>query len=134
MCFFTERDTSLSSGSEDDEEIEMVSETDSTMLERSPIPATSTAKRATREIMTPRLSAVLDKCKVSDRDGVHLLTACVEALSLNTKEYVINRTSIKKSAKNFVVTSDQLQKQFCDKFEFRYCSLGFQIVTGCYRK
>ncbi|KAK9688536.1 hypothetical protein QE152_g35270 [Popillia japonica] len=51
ICFFRERDASLSSGSEDVdivEEIEMVSKTDSTMLERSPIPATSTAKRTRR--------------------------------------------------------------------------------------
>ncbi|KAK9675020.1 hypothetical protein QE152_g40703, partial [Popillia japonica] len=85
MCFFTERDASLSSGSEDVEiveEIEMVSNTDSTMLERSPIPATSTAKEARRKIMTPRLSAALDKCKLdvekklllTPNDVAHIIT------------------------------------------------------------
>lgn len=66
-----------------------------------PIPCPSKTKRARLEILTPRLSAVLDKCKISDRDSVHLLTACIEAISLNPLDFVINRTSIRRSRQQF---------------------------------
>lgn len=49
----------------------------------------------------PRLSTTLDRCKISDRDAVHLLTACVEALSLDPNIYVINRKSIKNSREDY---------------------------------
>lgn len=52
--------------------------------------STSVKKRARREILTPRLSACLDKCKISDRDAVHLLTACIEAVALDTNDFAIN--------------------------------------------
>ena len=58
-------------------------------------------KRAQKDIMTPRLSAALDKCKVSDRDAVHILTACAESLSLNPREYKINRSSIRNARIKF---------------------------------
>lgn len=45
----------------------------------------------------PRISAPLDKFKVSDRDAVHLLTAFVDSLFLNSAEFIMNRTSIKNS-------------------------------------
>ncbi|KAE9528601.1 hypothetical protein AGLY_012176 [Aphis glycines] len=61
------------------------------------IPGSSEVQRATKSIMTSRLSAALDKCKVSDRDAVHLLTACIESFSLNPASYIINRTSIRNS-------------------------------------
>lgn len=50
------------------------------------------------DIITLGLSFVLNKCKTSDRDTVDLLTACVYATSLN---YVINRTSIRRSRQHF---------------------------------
>lgn len=58
-------------------------------------------QRARKTIMTPRLSAALDKCKVSDRDAVHLLSACVESLNLCPQDYVINRTSIRNARITF---------------------------------
>lgn len=42
------------------------------------------SKRGRKEIMSPRLSAALDKCKVSDRDCVHLLTAVLETLEIDS--------------------------------------------------
>lgn len=84
--------------SEEVESIDSVTETESSS---SPIPCTMQMKRARLEILTPRLSAVLDKCKISDRDAVHLLTACVEATSLNPLDFVINRTSIRLSRQRF---------------------------------
>lgn len=70
----------------------------------SPVPETpgpSTNKRGRKELLTSRLSAALDRCKISDRDAVHLLTACVDALLLDPSIYVINRSSIKRSRENY---------------------------------
>lgn len=51
--------------------------------------------------MTPRLSACLDKCKISDRDAVHLITACIEAVALDTNDFAVNRTSIRNARQIF---------------------------------
>lgn len=40
-------------------------------------------KRARKEIISPRLSAVFDKCKISNRDCVHILTAVLDAISVD---------------------------------------------------
>lgn len=40
-----------------------------------PSSSASVRKRARREILIPPLSVCLDKCKISDRDAVHLITA-----------------------------------------------------------
>lgn len=61
----------------------------------------SEVKRATKQILTPRLCAVLDRCKISDRDAVHLLTACMDSLNLNAQEHIINRSSIKRGREVF---------------------------------
>lgn len=60
-------------------------------------PGPSKIKRARKEIINHRLSAALDKCKISDRDAVHLLTAAAESFNVNTSEYIINRSSIKRA-------------------------------------
>lgn len=38
---------------------------------------------------------VLDPCKVSDRDAAHILIATTEALSHDTRNLIINKTSIR---------------------------------------
>lgn len=48
-----------------------------------------------KTILTPRLAAVLDKLKVSHRDAVHLLVAFLDAVGLNTSDYVLNRNTIR---------------------------------------
>jgi hypothetical protein len=60
-------------------------------------PGPSTIKPARKEIINHRLSAALDKCKASNRDAVHLLTAAAESFDVNTSEYIINRSSIKRA-------------------------------------
>jgi len=80
-----------------------------------PISSPLEIKRARREIVTPRLSATLDKCKISDRDAVHLLTSCVEAMSLNPLDFVINRTSIRRSRQHFrELNSSNMKLKFFD--------------------
>ena len=46
--------------------------------------------------MTDRVVAVLDKCRISYRDCVHLIFAVAEALGYNTEELIINKTSFYK--------------------------------------
>lgn len=52
-------------------------------------------KRGCKEILTPRLAAVLDKLKISSRDTVHLLVAVLDAVGLSSSEFIINRNSIR---------------------------------------
>lgn len=47
-----------------------------------------------------RLTAALDKCKVSDRDAIHIISALLEALSLNINDFVLSRSSLKRSREN----------------------------------
>jgi len=75
------------------------SEFEETIIEESeielniPSSSTSVRKRARREILTLHLSSCLNKCKISDRDAVHLITACIEAVGLDTNFFLVNRTS-----------------------------------------
>lgn len=52
------------------------------------------------EFLTPRLAATLEKCKISERDTIHLIMVFFEAIALHPALYVINRTSIK-SQRNY---------------------------------
>jgi len=77
------------------------------------IPGPSKPTRAKQNIITPRLAAVLNKCKISDRDTVHLLTAVAECFQVNCSEFVINRTSIKKVRENIrKQTSETIKTNF----------------------
>lgn len=51
-------------------------------------------QRPSKQFITTKLVAALDKCKVSDRDATHLLFATAEALGHNIDNLVINRSSI----------------------------------------
>lgn len=46
-------------------------------------------QRARRNIIT-KLVATLDRCKVSDRDAVHIIIAVSKALNHNISELIIN--------------------------------------------
>lgn len=45
-------------------------------------------------IYTKRLIGALDRCEVSDRDGVHLVSAVIEALGLNLQHYVLSHSTL----------------------------------------
>ncbi|KAF2896239.1 hypothetical protein ILUMI_09936 [Ignelater luminosus] len=83
-------------------------------------PCSSVTMRGRTLIVNRRLAAAMDKCKVSNRDASHLLSACVESLSLNPMDYVINRSSIRRArqqyredtAINIQTESEQLNVDF----------------------
>ncbi|XP_050525727.1 uncharacterized protein LOC126896731 [Daktulosphaira vitifoliae] len=79
-------------------------------------------KRARKEILTPRLAAVLDKCKISERDTVHLLTAFLDAVSLDSADYITNRTSIRKAR-------DDYRRTYYEKVRKNYLSIEKDVVT-----
>jgi hypothetical protein len=85
------------------------------------MPCSYGVQRAKKSIMTPSLSAALGKCKVSDRDAVHLLTACIESLSLNSTNYIINRTPIRNSR-------ESIRKKIAEKVRSDFVSLNIDFV------
>lgn len=49
------------------------------------------------DFVSEKLAIVLDKCKISDRNAVHLFIATAEALGNNVNELIVNRSSIRRS-------------------------------------
>ncbi|XP_025405983.1 uncharacterized protein LOC112680175 [Sipha flava] len=82
-----------------DDERDVLNSKDSEICESITMPVKN--KRGRKEIMNSRLASALDKCKVSDRDAVHLLIACVEVFNVDVKDYAISRSSIKRARESF---------------------------------
>ncbi|CAI6356058.1 unnamed protein product [Macrosiphum euphorbiae] len=57
--------------------------------------------RGKNNFITDKLSAALGRCKVSDRDAVHILLATAESFGVNTDALIINRTSVKCTRERF---------------------------------
>lgn len=51
--------------------------------------------------MTPKLLAALDKCKLSDRDAVHIIISTAEALGNDVSKLIINRSTIQRDRIRF---------------------------------
>ena len=66
-------------------------------------------------LMTPKLAAVLDEVKLSDRDAVRVLAATVEALNLDTQKYVLNHTSIYQQRRKF---RQERYNEYREHFQF----------------
>jgi len=80
------------------------------------MPSSSKPIRAKKSIITSRLSAALDKCKISDRDAVHLLTAAAESFQVNCLEFTINRSIIKRAREHFrKQSSEAIKSTFIDQ-------------------
>lgn len=47
------------------------------------------------------MAASLDRCKISDRDAVHILLATAESFGININELIINRTSVNSIRQRF---------------------------------
>jgi hypothetical protein len=55
----------------------------------------------------------LDRCKISDRDAVHILTTIVEALGIRVCDLILNRTSINQIRQRLRKDrADQLRNKF----------------------
>lgn len=70
--------------------------------------------------MTSRLSAVLDRCKINDRDAVHLLTAVAENFHVNCLEFTINGSTIKWFHEHFRKQSSEANKSTVIDQNFNY--------------
>lgn len=70
--------------------------------------------------MTSRLSAALDKCKISGRDTVHLLTAAAESFQVNFLEFTINRSTIK---------HEHFHKQSAEAIKSKFFDLNLNYVN-----
>ena len=58
-------------------------------------------KRGVSVVLTLKLASVLDKCKISDRNAVHILISTVEALDGDATELATNRTTIRRVKNKF---------------------------------
>ncbi|KAL7289171.1 hypothetical protein TKK_0017114 [Trichogramma kaykai] len=56
----------------------------------------SKRKRGIKNLMTVQVVAALDRCKVSNRNAVHLFSAFAKALQYDTDELILNHTSFRK--------------------------------------
>nr|XP_012144553.1 PREDICTED: LOW QUALITY PROTEIN: uncharacterized protein LOC105662954 [Megachile rotundata] len=61
-----------------------------------PGPSEAKKRRGKTQVITEKLVAVLDNCKISDRDAVRVIMATAEALNHDLNELVINRSSIQR--------------------------------------
>ena len=52
--------------------------------------------RGTQQVVTTKLVATLDNCKVSDRDAARIILSVAEALGHNLDDLVVNRSSIRR--------------------------------------
>ncbi|KAL4141447.1 hypothetical protein QTP88_004085 [Uroleucon formosanum] len=59
------------------------------------------SSRGFEAFVSEKLAIVLDKCKISDRNTVHLLIATAEALGNNVNKLIINRSSIRSARIEF---------------------------------
>jgi len=87
----------LSSSSSEDENIDM--DNDNANIEISVKPIIPTIRGKTN-IITPKVFGALDKCKLSDRDDVHIFVALSEALGHDINDLIINRSSIRRCRMN----------------------------------
>ena len=79
----------------------------------------SKKKRGRLEFLTPRLSEALDRCKISDRNAIHLLIAAAEALGCDASKLILNRTSFQQRRKKF---RKQRHTEIRENFKLRDCS------------
>lgn len=77
-------------------------------------------KISRKQLLTPGLAAALDKCKISERDCLHLIMAFMEAVSLDPLTYVINRTSIRNQFNIF-------RKIYNEKIKQNFSKLNAQV-------
>lgn len=68
-------------------------------------PSPAPLKRATTRFIDPQLSATMDRTKLSNRDGVHLLAAVARSLGHDPGKLVLNRESFRRERMTFRATA-----------------------------
>lgn len=58
-------------------------------------------KRGTIEIMSTKLLSALDKCKISDRDAIHIIISTAEAIGQDISKLKINRSTLQRKRAMF---------------------------------
>lgn len=91
--------SSSSSPADSNENEDEIIEAQEELLQDQPGPSQPKKKRlyGTCNIITPKIAAAFDACKISDRYGVHILTAVAEALGHDTTSLSISRTTLQRS-------------------------------------
>ncbi|XP_076279088.1 uncharacterized protein LOC143208527 isoform X1 [Lasioglossum baleicum] len=78
-----------------------------------PGPSNPKKRRGKQKVITPKLVAVLDSCRISDRDAIRIVMATAECLGHDLNELIINRTSIRRYRHNYRSEhAAQLQEMF----------------------
>lgn len=106
----------LSTSSDENEELENLEEHEESYGEP------SKTKRSRQNLMTFRVTAALDKCKVSDRDAIHIITALLEALSLNINGFVLSRPSVKRAR-------EMLRKESATSIKSKFSDINLDFVV-----
>ncbi|XP_055848652.1 uncharacterized protein LOC129913808 [Episyrphus balteatus] len=57
--------------------------------------------RGVKELLTMKLSMLLDRCKVSDRNASRIIIATIEALGQNPIDFVVSKSNLHSTRKNF---------------------------------
>ncbi|XP_050535174.1 uncharacterized protein LOC126902191 [Daktulosphaira vitifoliae] len=74
--------------------------------------------RGRKNILTDKLAAAFDRCRISDRDAVHILMATAESFGLDTSALIINKTSINNFRKRF---RENRMKKISSNFNLSAC-------------
>ncbi|XP_049316692.1 uncharacterized protein LOC125779392 [Bactrocera dorsalis] len=117
------RDISLSSESEVEE---ITSDEVFTDDEKASKAETASKKRkysrGYKEVMTEKLSILLDRCKISDRNAVRIIFATAESLGCNVEEFALSRSALRKRRISF-------RSQRAQKIKTRFKNLDLEGIV-----
>uniref|UniRef100_A0A8D8XNF0 Uncharacterized protein n=1 Tax=Cacopsylla melanoneura TaxID=428564 RepID=A0A8D8XNF0_9HEMI len=80
----------------------------------SPDPKKKKFTRGSQDVLTEKLSILLDRCKVSDRDAVRVLFSTAEALGHDAQDLLISKSTVRRRRQKFREERFQVIK---DKFK-----------------
>ncbi|ESO02979.1 hypothetical protein HELRODRAFT_80695 [Helobdella robusta] len=96
---------SLGSSTSDEDEIEdndqRTDEVDMVTLNYGPEKKMKKYTRGTEEIVNEKLSLILDRCAISDRDEARIISATIESLGHDSQQYIVSRSVIRLRRQEF---------------------------------
>lgn len=92
-------------------------------------PSHQNQRSAKKNIFTERLIGALDKCQVTDRNAMHLISAVIEALGLQLNDFVMNVTSIKEYRSKIRSSIADEVKQNVEVYGLKMRSMSHQDLT-----